>query len=408
MKILYITPSFQHPTVRGPHRHYYFIRELSRRHDITLLTLARHPIGDDALAEMTSYTRALFAFDVNGGSHSDFAKQIGKLPVVGGPLKAQTIFRNGLRQMKAAFGDLVKTRPFDVVLFHGKSVFPVIEDFEGLPLVVDFCDATSMRLRTEMRYAGPLRRPWLFWRLQQVRRTENRLINKTPYLAFVSLRDRMATNGETPNSRIIPIGVDSQYWKRTTPAFDRNRLIFTGVMDYGPNHDAAVYLIDTVLPLLRDKNPRLELWLVGRSPRPELQQKARQTPGVTVTGAVDDLRLFLERAALFVAPMRYASGTQNKLLEAMAMEVPVATTALAASGLHVEGGGEPPVIVADNENQLADKIINILENQELHARLASQGRAYVETHFNWTRSAETLETMCIDAASQKAITAARR
>jgi hypothetical protein len=402
MRILYITPSFQHPTVRGPHRHYYFIRELSRRHEITLLTLTRHPIDHAAWAEMKSYTRDLIAFDVNGGSHSHFADSLGKLPIVGDSLKAQAVLRNGVREMKDTFRKLAKSQPFDVVLFHGKSVFPVIADYDDLPLVVDFCDATSMRIRTEMQYANPVRRAWLLWRLQQVRRTESQLIHKTPYLGFVSLRDRTATAGAQPKSKIIPIGVDCPYWKRTKAAYDNHTIILTGVMDYGPNHDAGMFLIEKVMPLLRKKCPKVGLFLVGRAPRAELVAKAKAEPGVTVTGAVDDLRPYLERAAVFVAPLRYASGTQNKLLEAMAMEVPVVTTTLSADGLYVEDGGEPPILKADSESDFVNQIMTLFENNQLRGLLAEQGRTYVETHFNWTRSAEILEAMCIDAATQNA------
>jgi len=403
MRILYLTPSFQHPTVRGPHRHYHFIRELSQRHEITLLALARHSIGADALAEMKSYARDVFTFDVNGGSASVLGDTLGKLPLLGGRLKARLVFRHGLDEMKAAFHKLLKARSFDVILFHGKSLFPVIADYNDLPLVVDFCDATSMRIRTELNYASPLRRPWLLWRLQQVRQIETRLIHKTPYLAFVSLRDRTVTNGATKTSRIVPIGVDAQYWTRTTHDFDRNCIIFTGVMDYGPNHDAAVYLIEKILPLLRQRNKDIGVLLVGRAPRAELRAMVKKTPGVTVTGAVDDLRPYLERAAVFVAPMRYASGTQNKLLEAMAMEIPVVTSSLAADGLYVEGGGEPPVCKAEDERQFADQIMAIMEHKGLYARMAKQGRVYVENHFNWRRSAEILENLCKEACHGKVI-----
>lgn len=401
MKILYITPSFQHPTVRGPHRHYYFIRELSKRHEITLLTLARHHVNSDALSEMKSYTRELHLFDVNGGAELALAKSPAKLPVVGERLKGRAVIQNGLRQMKERFQHLLQINSFDVVLFHGKSMFPVIEDCSGLPLVVDFCDATSMRIREEMKYASPMRRPWLLWRLKQMRRIESRLIAKTPFLAFVSLRDRNAAQVVSDRAKVVPIGVDSQYWKRKNHHYDSNCIIFTGVMDYGPNHDAAVFLIEKILPMLREKQSHVEVLLVGRAPRPELIEIAKRAGGVTVTGAVEDLRPHLERAAAFVAPLRYASGTQNKLLEAMAMEVPVITTGLSADGLYVEGGDEPPVLRADDESQFVEAIGSIFENSQLRARLAKHGREYVESHFNWLRSAEILESLCAAAVNGK-------
>lgn len=401
MRILYITPSFQHPTVRGPHRHYFFIRELSKRHEITLLALAKHEIGVDALEEMESYTQELFTFNVNGGSRSGLGDALAHVPMMGKRLRERVQISQGLSNMKEKFHDLLEKKSFDLVLFHGKSMFRVIEDFDDLPIVVDFCDATSMRIRTELRYASPLRRPWLRWRLQQVQRVENLLIHKTQYLGFVSLRDRMATASASKNSKIIPIGVDCQYWKRRAAEYAPNCIILTGVMDYGPNHDTALFLIDKIMPLLKAENPNVELLLVGRAPRAELIQKAKQVPGVTVTGSVGDLRPYLERAAVFVAPMRYASGTQNKLLEAMAMEVPVVTSKLAGDGLYVEDGGEPPVRTADTETEFAKEVLAILADHKMRAGMAQAGRAYVEKNFNWTRSAEILENLCMEAVSAK-------
>ena len=87
MRILYITPAFQHPTVRGPHRHYHFIRALSKRHQITLLTLVRSHVSPEARQEMERYTESIWTFDVDAASGSDLANRIEGLPVVGSKLK---------------------------------------------------------------------------------------------------------------------------------------------------------------------------------------------------------------------------------------------------------------------------------------------------------------------------------
>jgi glycosyltransferase involved in cell wall biosynthesis len=168
-------------------------------------------------------------------------------------------------------------------------------------------------------------------------------------------------------------------------------------MNYAPNEDAALYLIEKILPLVRRSIPDLEVLIVGRDPSPALKEKAQQFKDVTVTGFVDDVRPYLERAAVFAAPLRYGSGIQNKVLEAMAMEVPVITTSLAAAGLRVDGAGEPPVIVADGEEQFAQRLVTLLGQKEERARLAAEGRRFVENHFVWSRSAAKLEEMCLAA-----------
>jgi len=398
MKILYILPSFQHPAVRGPNRHYHFIRELSQRHAITLLTLARSEISKSALDEMAGYTERMLIFEVDGASGAQAAAMPAKLPRVGGRIERTAQFRKALAQMKSAFAGLMQQGACDQVLFHGKSVFSVIEDWDDLPLAIDFCDATSMRLRTEMRYAGPRRRLGLALRYFQTRQVEKKLVGKTPHIAFISHRDREAVLGPEDQSELLPNGVDVQYWKRASSRPQSNCLIFTGVMNYKPNDDAARYLIDRILPIVRRSAAGLEVLLVGRDPSPALLERAGHYPDVTVTGTVDDMRPHLERAAVCAAPLRVASGMQNKVLEAMAMGVPVVTTSIVAAGLRVDGAGDTPVHVADGEQAFAERIIQLLGQDEERARLAAEGRRFVENHFVWSRSAEKLEQMCLAAA----------
>jgi glycosyltransferase involved in cell wall biosynthesis len=400
MRILYITPSFQHPSMRGPTRCYHFIKELSQRHQITLMALTGVEVPPAPLKEMAAYTDQIQLFNANGASHSGSATVFGAAPVVGKKFKRVLQRRAGIQQMKQGFIKLLRKKSYDVVLFHGKSIFSVIEDWSGKPLVVDFCDATSMRYQSKLNYAGGAARLWYALRYRQIKQIEDKMVAKTPHLAFVSWRDREAVVGATERGKVVPIGVDHHYWTRKTHNPRPNCLAFTGVMNYAPNEDAAIYLIDQILPLLRHAIPNIELLIVGRDPAPALKERAQRHPEVTVTGFVDDVRAYLERAAVFVAPLRYGSGIQNKVLEAMAMEVPVVTTSLAAAGLRVDGAGEPPVLVADGEKEFAERVIALLGQKEERHRLAGEGRRFVENHFIWSRSAAKLEEMCFAAAQQ--------
>jgi len=110
-----------------------------------------------------------------------------------------------------------------------------------------------------------------------------------------------------------------------------------------------------------------------------------------VTGYVDDVRPYLERATLFVAPLRFGAGVQNKLLEAMAMEVPVVVSPLAAEGLHAEDGGRPPVYIAETAPQLAQIICQQLVERSKEPAPDAEARRFVETHFVWKRSGERVD-----------------
>jgi glycosyltransferase involved in cell wall biosynthesis len=397
LRILYIIPSFQHPKVRGPDRHYRFLRELSQRHDITLLTLIRSEIPDEAMRELSSYTNRMFTFNVV--PHSNGSRPAFRGFSLGGGQRIRQLWsiRSGINQMKKEFNNLVEEDTFDVVLFHGKIVFPVIKDFEGLPVAIDFCDATSMRVRKKMQHATKAKLPLLWLRYMQVRRTEKEMVKKTPYVAFISTRDRQAVTGSRAEWRIIPNGLDLRYWKRRSYEPRQNCLIFTGVMNYSPNEDAAIYLIDEILPLLRHRVPNLRILIVGRDPTSALLERAGRNPEVTITGFVDDMRTYLEQATVFAAPLRFASGMQNKIQEALAMEIPVVATSIVAAGMQGADGENAPILIADGAEMFSKSIIDLLGQSDERSRLAAAGRRFAEKHYDWSRSAEQLEQMCFDA-----------
>ncbi len=298
--------------------------------------------------------------------------------------------------MEIAVRSLLEQQIFDLVLFHGREALPLLDGVD-VPIVVECGDTNSTRILQQMRRARLLLRPRLFFHYVRKRRLEERLARKTPYRFFISARDRENLLGPSDRSVIVPQGVDYDYWKRSSPPLGRNCIVFSGVMSYPPNADAAVFLLDTILPLVRRVLPELEVLIVGRDPLPELVNVAQHYPDVTVTGAVDDIRPYLERADVFVAALRFASGVQNKVLEAMSMEVPVVTTPVVAAGLGVDGV-EPQLVIGQNAEEIATGIIRLLAHAEERARLSTEGRRFVEAHCSWSRSAEKLEELCLTAA----------
>ena len=130
-----------------------------------------------------------------------------------------------------------------------------------------------------------------------------------------------------------------------------------------------------------------------------MEDEVRGQDDITLTGYVDDVRPWIQQASLFAAPIRFASGMQNKILEAMAMKLPVVTTAVVEEGLRSDATEGNPVIVAgvDNEREFADAIIRLLRDPVECASRGEAGRAYVKQNFSWASSARMFERMCLDA-----------
>ena len=398
MKIAYIIPVLPDPynSPSGHLRPYHFIRELSQRHSITLFALSAGEISCEARNEMANWTQRVLTFDVTGteGEQQPRRQYWG----LGKRSRRALKSRQAIKRMADSFADLINREDYDAVVFQGKHTFPVIAGCK-LPVVIDFCDATSYRMRQSLRYAKLSDLPWRIMRYLEVKYFEKKLLAKSRHRVFISGRDREAILGRRDRSTLIPNGIDLKFWTRATHDPKPNTIVYTGVMEYPPNADGALYLIEKILPQIRKSVPDVELFIVGRDPSAALIEAARSAPGVTVTGFVDDMRPYLERASVYVAPLRFASGMQNKLLEAMAMEIPVVTTPIGAQGIQIEGIEDLPVYVAQGEIQFAQSVVELLNNKEERTRLAAAGRNYTDQHFDWSRSATQLEQLCTEAVA---------
>jgi polysaccharide biosynthesis protein PslH len=386
MRILYLTNGFPYPLTSGYLRHYFLIKELVQRHAITLLSIVGANFAAENVAALQPFTERVLTFTSKSKSGSLKSKAIGRLKSLAGAGQGD----EAVRRMREMVERMTREEPFDVVLFSGKRTYPAIAGMQGLPLVVDMCDATSVKIRGSVRYTRRARLPLLLLDYLQIRIAERMLIGHAAHLLFASVRDRDALVGRSRRATVVPNGVDTTFWRRSSPELGANTIAFTGAMDYPPNTDAALFLIEAILPLVQRAIPDARVLIVGRDPPPRLVW-AGQRPGVTVTGFVDDVRPYLEQATVFAAPLRFGAGIQNKVLEALAMELPVIASPLAADGLRTEDGLTPPAQVARDAQAFANLIVGSLREHADNPTPDGAARRYVESHFVWRRSAEKLD-----------------
>lgn len=400
MRILYVTADIPWPLTSGYLRHYHFIRALSERHAVTLLALKGPDHGPEDEAALAPYVERIVTEPAARGRRPLHIKVADRLRVVaaGGDAAAARLGLAGAR--------LAAERPFDVLLLSGKRTMPVLGPLPSMPIVADLCDATSTRIRRQMRHAPAHELPELALEYLEIRRVERALVRRARHALFASARDRsavMRSSGGRPGATVatasvVPNGVDLDVWRRSSPELGRDEIVLTGAMDYPPNVDAAWQLVSEVLPRVRATRPGAHVSIVGRDPAPRVQALAAR-PGVTVTGFVEDVRPYLEAASVFAAPIRHGAGIQNKVLEALAMEVPVVASPLAADGLRTEDGDVPPVDIARGPEAMAGRIVERLRAADAGAQADPALRAYVAEHFDWGRNADRLEAILVDAAA---------
>lgn len=393
MRILYITNGFPFPLTSGYLRHYFLIKELSQHHEISLLSLVRPSFRLEHAEAMAPITERVMAFAPSSAAPRFGQKTLRRMRFVTGGDPA-------VRRLCRAVRRLLREESFDVVVLSGKQTFPVLRQLGDLPVVVDLCDATSARIRGTIPHAGLRRLPRLIFSYLHLRRIEKRLIHHASHVLFASSRDREALiDGSGHQASVVPNGVDLDYWRRSSRVRGEKTIVFTGGMSYPPNVDAALFLIEDVFPVVQRSIPDARLLIVGCEPTAELIEAGRR-PGVTVTGFVEDMRPYLEQATVFAAPLRFGAGIQNKVLEAMAMEVPVVASPVAANGLRTVDGDLPPIHVARQRQQFAEILIRLLSDRTGNPAPVADTRQFVRHHFVWARSADKFNDIIHSVANK--------
>jgi sugar transferase (PEP-CTERM/EpsH1 system associated) len=194
--------------------------------------------------------------------------------------------------------------------------------------------------------------------------------------------------GTGANSDWFPNGVDTGFFSPGQDDYDDDTISFIGRMDYYPNEECMTRFCDEVWPLLLAARPAMKLLVVGAEPSAEVR-KLGLRPGVTVTGSVPDVRPFVRRSVLSIAPLNIARGTQNKILEAMAMGVPVVTSPIAAAGVDAEP--DRHLLVADSAQDYVRQILRVCCDREERRRLSEAGRARMLSHHTWPRAMERMD-----------------
>jgi len=285
---------------------------------------------------------------------------------------------------------LLAAERWDLIFVHCSSVAQYVAHVRGVPKILDFGDMDSQKWFEYANYKPfPLS---LGYRLEGAKMlaAEKRLA-KCFDLCTATTRaewETLNSYGTGVASDWFPNGVDSTFFCPTDEPYDAQTISFIGRMDYYPNQEGMSRFCSQVWPQLKGQRPEMKLLIVGADPSPAMR-KLGELPGVTVTGSVPDVRPYVRKSALMVAPLSIARGTQNKILEAMAMGVPVVTSSIAAGGVDAVAGEH--FLVADSPDECAQAILRIVDSPAERNRLAVSGRQRMLSHHAWPHSMTRLD-----------------
>jgi sugar transferase (PEP-CTERM/EpsH1 system associated) len=399
VRILYVCHRFPFPPRRGGKiRPFNMIRHLTASgHQVTVASLARSAQEAEDGRGITAHCAHYEVAQVR--ALAQMARMVVRLPTP--TPSSMGYFYSPV--LASRIRDLLARERFDLVFVHCSSAAQYVADVQGVPKILDFGDMDSQKWLEYARYK-PFPLSAGYWLEGKKLEREERRLARGFDMCTATTRAEWETleryDTATPTDW-FPNGVDSDYFRPAEEPHDPDAISFVGRMDYYPNEQCMLDFCANVLPRLRQRRPNLRLSIVGADPVPSVRKLA-ELPGVTVTGSVPDVRPYIRRSAAMVAPLNIARGTQNKILEAMAMGVPVVTSPAAAGG--VDAVQQEHFLVANDHAEQCAALLRVLEDAQERRRLALAGRARVLSHHAWPASMRRLDSIIERTVSSYGLT----
>jgi sugar transferase (PEP-CTERM/EpsH1 system associated) len=389
MQILIVSTRFPFPPRWGfATRVYQLARHLAERHDVTLLSPGDGVEDDQVEALRTEFPVVVVRRGHRAQIRAKRARQLTAL--VGRQSFHSREFLRG--ELQDAVDGLARERRFEVVQIES-SVLGGLRFPSEPRLVLDEHNIEYELFRRMQAGERSLARR-AFYRREHARFRpfEQELWRRVDGCVVTSVREQEIVRTHAPATpcTVVANGVDVDYFSPSAEEVEPDTLVFNGVLDYRPNLDAALFLVDEVLPRVRAVVPSARLTVVGRGAASDLA-RLRKHPGVRVTGEVPDVRPYLAGSSVVVVPIRIGGGTRLKVVEGLALGRPMVTTTLGCEGIDVDDGEH--VLIRDDADAFAAAVATLLADPEGGAALGAAGRKLMEARYSWASAAARLEEL---------------
>ena len=410
MRILWLKTELLHPVDKGGKiRTYHMLKELKRDHRITYLTLDDGTADKHARALAQEYCHELICVPhrqrakFTPGFYAELAFNLASnLPYA--------IAKYQSAEMRRRIQQLTSEDLYDVVVCDFLAPAVNVPRTLSCPSILFQHNVEAMIWQRHFEVqASVLKRAYLLGQWRKMRTFEGVTCRRFDRVIAVSREDREVMRREYGVTAIddVPTGVDTDFFQpRTTASRSTRNLVFTGSMDWLPNEDAIRYFTEEILPLIKQQLPDVTLTVVGRNPYPALLDLSQHDSSVVVTGRVEDVRPYMERAAAYIVPLRIGGGTRLKIFEAMAMEKAIVSTTVGVEGLPVRDGVD--LLLADEPRAFADAVLKLLSDVIFAVELGNHAAGTVRTRFGWNRVVENFSRICEQAVQQAAPTGQKR
>lgn len=386
MKLLFLANRIPYPPYRGDKlKIYNLAKRLSEKHELILLTFTQTEEDKKYRPELERVFKEVHLIHL-----PKWKSALNCLSGIWNRLPFQVLYFRSA-DMSRRLDQLLRSHNFDAVHVQHLRMAPYLVDRTSLPRILDLPDAFSLywERRKEIK-----RHPLLvfFESLEQARVLKYEAVLKEYPLALACSEEDLEylrQKHHADNLRLLPNGVDLNVFRAGGHDYSHNHtLLFTGNMDYAPNVDAVAYFAEDILPLIRQQFPEVRFIIAGQRPIQKIKDLA--SDHIIVTGFVKDLAEVYNSASVVVAPLRFGAGTQNKVLEAMSMGVPVVCSHIGFKGLGVSSG--EGVIMETDKEAFASACCRLLSSGQLRQEVGEKGVAVIHRKFNWDIIATQLES----------------
>lgn len=384
MRLSILVSRFPYPLEKGDKlRMYHQIRILSQYYQIQLIALSNTEIKEEWLQNVSQFCTEVHVLKLSK------VKQLIRL------FPALLFSRVPLQC--AYFHSYAVEREVKrlIKLFNASTVYAQLartaEYLKNVPQkkVLDFQDIFSKGMYRTYQQASLVTKPVYYLEYKRMLKYEAKMLDRFDAHCIISEQDRdLIPHKDKDQVLIVRNGVNFDFFEPQTkrePSYD---LVFVGNMNYPPNIDAAKFLCTEILPKIHKTHPDCKVLLAGATPHRKV--RALESEHVKVSGWLDDIREAYADAKIFIAPMRIGTGLQNKLLEAMSMEMPVITTPLANNAL---GANSKELLIGKTAKELAAHAVYLLNHRAEAKKLSKAGKSFVLDHYSWEAVSQPLVTL---------------
>lgn len=380
-KIAFVVSRFPFPLEKGDKlRAYYQIAELAKKCEVSVHAIHKQDISGKQIEAIEKLGVRLFTYKLNSLL---VLTQVFMQFFTRKPFQVGYFFQ---RRLKRQLHRDVRVFSPDHIVCQLIRASEYVKDLHEFPKTLDYMDALSKGMERRIGKEGFLKNFFIKWEYRKLKDYENAIFHYFDHHTIISEQDKACIYHRNQSDIVvIKNGIDTGFF--TTKNHEKKYEIgFVGNLSYPPNVLASQRLASKILPLLHSKGLNCKLVLSGASPSKEVLKLRNEF--IDITGWVDDIRDSYDNIKVFVAPLEIGTGLQNKLLEAMSMNVPCVTTTLVNNALKAQDGNH--LVLADSDEEIAEKILKILHDKEFYEKLSGNARSFVQDNYNWSATTNQL------------------